>query len=285
MSSVSSTAVKGAGTSNPMDKSFLPIFEHHLQMLAVDRTQPVLVIGGADEDLEILSAVGFRQIVLSNLRGGKLNLDAEDIQLPDNSYSIVFSHTVLHHCRCPHKALGEMVRVARQHVFFLEQNDSWALRLLMRLKVLVPYEVGITATHDYLEGGMRNGSIPNYVYRWTEHEVNKCVAAYHPERRINVRAHSYWDLNNNSYWDLNVKEHDPLFHKKSAVKLAETLRLRNFIRFVHAAQVSLNVLPPLRAQGNKFFCAISKGELQPWIEAQNGQFYEKREYSSGSMGN
>jgi SAM-dependent methyltransferase len=284
MSSVLRTAVTGAGPSNPRDKSFLPIFERHLQMLAVDRTQPVLVVGGADEDLEILSAVGFRQIVLSNLRGGELNLDAEDIQLPDDSYSIVFSHTVLHHCRCPQKALGEMVRVARQHVFLLEPNDSWALRLLVRLKVLVPYEVGITAIHDYLEGGMRNGSIPNYIYRWTEQEVKKCVAAYHPERRINVRAHSYWDLNKNSYWNFGVNENDPLCHKGSVVKLAETLGLRNFIRFVHAAQVSLNVLPPLRAQGNKFFCAISKGELQPWIEARNGQFYEKREYRSGLKG-
>jgi SAM-dependent methyltransferase len=261
---------------------FLHVFERHLQTVAADRTQPVLVIGGADEDLEILSAVGFRQVVLSNLRGGELNLDAEDIQLPDDSYPILFSHTVLHHCRCPQKALGEMVRVAQHHVFLLEPNDSWALRLLVRLKVLVPYELGITAAHDYLEGGMRNGSIPNYIYRWTGKEVKKCVAAYHPERRINVRAHSYWDLNANSYWDFNVNENDLRCCKESRVtKLAETLGPRNFMRLVHSAQVTLNVLPPLRAQGNKFFCTISKGELQPWIEARNGQFYEKRDYGSG----
>lgn len=89
MSSVPKTAVTGAGPANPRNKSFLPVFERHLQALAVDRTQPVLVVGGGDEDLKILSAVGFRQIVMSNLRAGKLNLDAEDIQLPDNSYPIV----------------------------------------------------------------------------------------------------------------------------------------------------------------------------------------------------
>jgi hypothetical protein len=101
------------------------------------------------------------------------------------------------------------------------------------------------------------------------------VAAYHPERRINVRAHPYWDF--------YVNEDELLIRKESRVaKLAETLGPRNFIRLLHAAQVTLNVLPPLRAQGNKFFCAISKGELQPWIEARNGQFYLKRGDRSSS---
>ncbi len=276
MSSVPRTAVTAASPSKPKNKScLLQVFERHLQTLSVDRTQPVLVLGGGDEDLEILSAAGFRHIVLSNLRAGELNLDAEDISLPDNSYSIVFAHAVLHHCRCPHKAVGEMVRIARQHVFFFEPNDSWALRLLVRLKFSFPYELAAVAAHDCLEGGMRNGSIPNYIYRWTGHEVKKCVAAYHPERRINIRAHSYWDF--------YVNECELLGRKESHVaQFAQTLGPRNFIRLLHAAQVALNLLPPLRAQGNKFFCAISKGELQPWIEARNGQFYLKREDGSGS---
>lgn len=265
------TVITGASPSNPRDKSFLSVFERHLQTLAVDRTQPVLVVGGGDEDLAILSAVGFQHIVLSNLRAGELNLDVEDIQLPDDSYSVVFAHTVLHHCRCPHKALGEMLRVARQHVFFLDAHDSWAFWLLRLLKFSYPYEVGVTGSFDYLEGGMRNGPIPNYMYRWTGHEVKKCVAAYHPERRVNVRVRTYWAF--------DVFENDLLSRKESHVgRLAETLGPRNFIRLLHAAQAALNVLPPIRAQGNRFFCAISKGELQPWIEARNGQFYEKRGY-------
>jgi SAM-dependent methyltransferase len=279
MSSVPRIATYAAARPEPRDKSFLHVFERHLQTLAVDRSQPVLVIGGTDEDLGILSAAGFQQIVLSNLSGGELNLDAEDIRLSDDSYPIVFSHGVLHHCRCPQKALGEMVRVARHHVFLQEPNDSWALRLLVRLGVLLPYELGITAVHGYLEGGMRNGSIPNYIYRWTGHEVKKCVAAYHPERAINVRTHAYWDLNVNSYWYIDPNENDMRSCKESRfTKLVETLGPRSFMGLVHSAQVTLNVLPPLRAQGNKFFCAISKGELQPWIELRNGQFYEKREH-------
>jgi len=256
----------------PKDKRMLPIFEHYLKALAVDLTKSVLVVGGGEEDLAILSAVGFQSVVLSNLKSCELCLDAEDMKLPDNSYSAVFAHGVLHHCRCPHKALGEMVRVARQHVFFLDANDSWVFRLLTRLKLSFPYEVGITVDRGYLEGGMRNGSIPNYMYRWTEGEVRKCVAAYNPERKIEVHALTYWDF---EAWD----EESPLRRRESrTAKLAQTIGPRNFVRGLRTTQAVLNAVPPLRAEGNKFFCAISKGELQPWIEARNGQFYEKAGY-------
>jgi SAM-dependent methyltransferase len=271
MSSIPRTANATSVESRRKDKScLLHVLETHLQMLAVDRDQPVLVIGGGEDDLEILSAVGFREIVLSNLKTGELSLDAEDIQLPDDSYPIVFAHAVLHHCRCPQKAVGEMVRIARQHLFFLEPNDSLALRLLVRLKLSFPYELAAVAANDYMHGGMRNGPIPNYIYRWTGREVEKCVAAYHPERRIDVRARPYWDF--------YVNEYELLCRKESRVaKLAETMGPRNLIRLLSMAQAALNMLPPLRAQGNKFFCAISKRELQPWIETRVGQFYLRRE--------
>lgn len=258
--------------SVPRDQSILPVFARYIRALEVDQTQAVLVVGGGEEDVAILSAVGFQQVILSNLKtGGALSLDAEDIELPDNSYSVVFAHTVLHHCRCPHKAVGEMLRVARDHVFFLDANDSWAFRLLTRLKLSYPYELGVTGSFDYRAGGMRNGTIPNYMYRWTLREVRKCVAAYHPERRVDVRARSYWAF--------DVYENDLLSRKETRVgNLAQTLGPRNFIRLLHTAQALLNVLPPLRAQGNRFFCAISKVGLQPWIEERAGQFYEKSGY-------
>jgi len=263
----------GLSPSVPRDQSILPVFASYIKALEVDQTQAVLVIGGGEEDVAILSAAGFQQVVLSNLKTGALSLDAEDIQLPDSSYSVVFAHTVLHHCRCPHKAVGEMLRVARDHVFFLDANDSWVFRLLMRLKFSYPYELGVTGSFDYREGGMRNGTIPNYMYRWTLPEVRKCLAAYHPERRVNVRARSYWAF--------DIYEDDLLSRKETRVgNLAKTLGPRNFIKLLHTAQAVLNVLPPVRAQGNRFFCAISKAGLQPWIEEREGQFFEKRGYRS-----
>jgi SAM-dependent methyltransferase len=252
------------------DKScLLAVIRHYLDECKVDRSQPVLVLGGGQEDLDILSACGFEQVVVSNLNAAEIVLDAENIGLPDDSYPVVFAHAVLHHCRSPHKALGEMVRVSQKHVFFVEPNDSRALGMLVRLGFSFPYEIAAVADNEYSRGGMRNGPIPNYIYRWTGREVKKCVSAYHPERQCRVRAHPYWDFYAN--------EHELLLRKESRVAaLAETVGPRNLLALLHFSQRLLNLLPPLRAQGNKFFCAISKGGLQPWIEARDGQYQLKR---------
>jgi SAM-dependent methyltransferase len=248
------------------DKSCLfGVMRHHLEMCSTDRSQPVLVIGGGQEDLDILSACGFERIVLSNIDSSEMDLDAENISLPDNSYPVVFAHAVLHHCRSPHKAVGEMVRVSQKHVFFVEPNDSWSLRLLVRMGFSFPYELAAVADNGYSRAGMRNGPIPNFIYRWTGHEVEKCVSAYQPERRTCIRAYPYWDF--------YVNEQELLLRKESRVAaLAEKMGPRNLIRVLRLGQAALNLVPPVRSQGNKFFCAISKGELQPWIEESEGHY-------------
>jgi SAM-dependent methyltransferase len=255
----------------PKDKSYLvAVIGRHLEACEVDRSQPALVLGGAQEDIDILNACGFEQIVLSNLDAAGMALDAENIALADDSYPVVFAHAVLHHCRCPQKAVGEMVRVSQQHVFFLEPNDSWALRMLVRLGFSFPYELAAVTAHEYLRGGMRDGPIPNYIYRWTGHEVEKSVASYHPERQFKVRAYPYWDF--------YVNEYELLRRKESRVAaLAEKVGPRNLMRVLRLGQAVLNLAPPLRLQGNKFFCAISKRELQPWIEMRDGSCYLKRD--------
>lgn len=259
----------------PKDKScLLKVIRHQLEVCGVDRSQRVLVVGGGQEDLEMLSACGFAKIVLSNLDTPGMALDAENIALPDDSYPVVFAHAVLHHCRSPQKALGEMVRVSQKHVLFLEPNDSWALRALTWLGFSFPYEVGGVINNGYL-GGMRNGPIPNYIYRWTEREVIKSVSAYHPERRFQVRAHPYWDF--------YVNENELLARKETRVAgLAGKLGPRNFITLLHFGQALLNMLPLLHSQGNKFFCAISKREVQSWIEMRDGQYRVRKETANST---
>lgn len=252
------------------DKScLLKVITRCLKIWQVDTNQSVLALGGGQEDLEILTACGFKNVILSNLETRGLALDVENIALPDNSYPIVFAHAVLHHCRCPHKAVGEMVRVAQGHVIFIEPNDSPALRLLVRLRFSFPYEISAVASQDYLRGGMRDGPTPNYIYRWTGREVTKCVAAYHPERQTHVSAHPFWDF--------YVNEYELLGRKESRVaQIAQKLGPRNVINALHFGQAIMNSLPPLRKQGNKFLCAISKKDLQPWIEARDGQYYLRK---------
>jgi SAM-dependent methyltransferase len=264
-------AVESSMPRTPKDKScLLGVIGRYLEACEVDRRQPVLVLGGEQEDIDILTACGFEQVVLSNLDDAGMALDAENIALADNSYPVVFAHAVLHHCRCPQKAVGEMVRVSQQQVFFVEPNDSWALRTLMRLGFSFPYELAAVAAHEYVHGGMRDGPIPNYIYRWTGREVEKTVASYHPERQFRVCAHPYWDFYVNEYELMNRKE-------SRVAALAEKLGPRNFVRLLHLGQAVLNLTPPLRSQGNKFFCAISKRELQPWIEMRDGRWYLKKE--------
>lgn len=267
-------AVEKSVPRTPKDKScLLGVIEHYLEACGVDRRRPILVLGGEQEDIDILSACGFEEIVVSNLDDAGLALDAENIALEDNSYPVVFAHAVLHHCRCPQKAVGEMARVSSQHVLFVEPNDSWALRMLVRLRFSFPYELAAVAAHEYVHGGMRDGAIPNYIYRWTGREVEKTVASYHPERQFQVRAHPYWDFYVNEYELMNRKE-------SRVAALAEKVGPRNFVRLLHLGQVILNLVAPLRSQGNKFFCAISKHDLQPWIEIRDGRCYLKKENGS-----
>jgi SAM-dependent methyltransferase len=100
----------------PKDRCcLLEIMRKHVAICRVDLREAVLVVGGSQEDVEVLSSCGFKRIVVSNLDGAEVVLDAEEIALPDNSYEVVFAHAVLHHCRSPQKAVGEIVRVSRRH--------------------------------------------------------------------------------------------------------------------------------------------------------------------------
>lgn len=261
----------GSVRHTPRDKScLLSVIRCCLDECQVDKSAPVLVLGGGEEDQEILSACGFDHIVLSNLHDCGTIFDAENIALPDDSYPIVFAHAVLHHCRSPHKALGEMTRVSQKHVFFLEPNDSWFLRLLVRFRISFPYELAAVVDNGYTRGGMRYGPIPNYIYRLTAREVLKSVSAYHPERQFQVRPYTYWDF--------YVSERDLLARKETRqAALAKRLGPHNFLTLLRFSQILLNLIPVVRAQGNKFFCAVSKGDLQPWIEIQNGEYRLKKQ--------
>jgi SAM-dependent methyltransferase len=255
----------------PKNKSCLTeAIRHFVRACSVDVSQPVLVVGGGEDDTQMLSACGFEKIVLTNLNASGLAIDVENIELPDDSYPLVFAHAVIHHCRAPQKAVGEMVRVAQNNVFFVEPNDSWALRLLVRLKLSFPYEIAAVADNGYTTGGMRNGPIPNYIYRWTERELRKAVFAYHPERQFDIHAYPYWDFYAN--------ERELLLRKESRIAdLAKKLGPRNLLDILHFSQAWLNAFTPLRLQGNKFFAAITKKHLQPWITSdENGAHRLKR---------
>ena len=93
----------------------------------------------------------------------------------------------LHHCASPHRALGELLRVGRKGAIVFEARDSLVVRAGVRLGLVEEYEVTAVAANDGGWGGVRNGPVPNHVYRWTEREVRKTVRSLLPAYQHDIR--------------------------------------------------------------------------------------------------
>jgi SAM-dependent methyltransferase len=216
----------------------------------------------------VLTACGFCQIRLSNLEGtqGEAGpqptsqaIDAENIPLPDESYSAVFAHHVIHHCRSPHRAVCEMLRVAQRYVFVMEPNDSLMMGLLCRLGLSFPFEIQAVVASGYTHGGVRNSDVPNFIYRWNKHELDKLTASFLAERAVDIFA--------DPHWDFSLDEGEIAARKETRLSaITNIIGAHAFISLLHRAEKCLNRIPTFRHQGNKFFCCIEKKpKLRPWL--------------------
>jgi len=239
-----------------------------LEQAGIRRDSSVLVLGGGNIDVVLLETVGLTNFTLSNMTSSALArtdrqdagalLDAENLGLPDNSFDVVFAHDVLHHCYTPHKAVREMMRVAKQCVIFFDPNDSAFMRALIRLKFSFPYEIGIVAALDYAGGGVMGSAIPNYVFRWTPRELEKTARCSMPGRIIKTLGYPYWDF-------LVTKEGLELRRETRIGKITSLVGADNFIRGLRFGQWLLNLWGPLRSQGNKFCGLVVKEGFHPWM--------------------
>jgi SAM-dependent methyltransferase len=252
---------------------FLRVLASQIEAFRMPLDLRVLIVGGSAADEQTLRQSGFKDIVNSNLptdmdrladgepaaETHHIALDAEKIELPDDSFDLVFASEVLHHCSSPHRALCEMLRVSRRYVLFMEPNDSLAMNLLVKMRFSFPYELPAVIDNDYRSGGVRDSQVPNFLYRWNGHEVFKTVSSYIPGRTFSLGAHPYWDF--------SVTEKDLELRRETRIgTITSILGARNFIWLLQFAQLFLNWIPPLRNQGNKFFCLIEKDtSLRPWM--------------------
>jgi len=237
----------------------------------------------------VLYRAGFRRITLSNIEplidaedepmdGAEVTLlyaDLENLAIPDASYDVVVAHEVLHHCRSPHRALLEMLRVSRKHVVMMEPNDSAAMRLLVRMRFSSPYELPAVIANDYKKGGVQNTSVPNYIYRWDARNLYQATAAWLPEREFLLLVQQYWDFN------IDARE----LARRSGTRiglLAKIFSPQLLLLTLRTFQALANSLPPARRQGNTFFACITKTEvLKPWIVRNGGTFDFNRAYEKG----
>jgi SAM-dependent methyltransferase len=213
----------------------------------------VLVVCGGDVDRDVLEKAGFANVTITNLDPGTRGeayapfhasvQDAESLSYGAGEFDVAVVHAGLHHCRSPHRALLEMYRVAKRSVLVIEARDSFAMRQATRLGVAADYEVSAVQAHNWTHGGVANSPIPNYVYRWTEREVEKTLASCNPEGRQKVDYFYGLDL--------------PFDYVESK-------------RLLRALAIPLQILTwALPSQGNCFGFWVTKptypDDLQPWL--------------------
>lgn len=271
---------------------FERVLRNCVQSMGLDLMSDVLVAGGSAEDGRTLHRIGFTRVTLSNLLDPRpseqadlndaemrtVRVDAEAMELADNSYDLVLAHEVLHHCRSPHKALLEMLRVSRKHVILLEPNNSFSMQVLLRLRFSFPYELPAVIASGFQTGDVRDSSIPNYIYRWNAVDVYQTTASY--------LAESEFDLYTQGYWDFNVDEAE--LRRRSETRIGSVtiiLSPRVFLTGLHGFQAVMNQIPWLARQGNKFFgCIQKRSELKPWLIQKGDEIQFDGNYIIGQEG-
>jgi len=266
----------------PKDRSgFVRVLERHLRRGQLSNRGDLLVVGATDEDAVVMRNAGWDHVQLSTYpvlpgsreAGRYLQVDVEDIDLPDEAFDTVLAHEVLHHCQSPHRGLCEMLRVAQRYVVFLEPNDSALMRTLCRLGLGAVFEISAVVAHEFSSGGVRNSHVPNYVFRFNRHDVEQAVLSYVPERVTRVHAFPYWEMNATEY-ELELKR-----GTRFGTVMALVGGPRPMSLMMRAAEGALNLAPLTRNQGNKFFCCIEKTDtLREWLRRDEGAIVFNRSY-------
>jgi ubiquinone/menaquinone biosynthesis C-methylase UbiE len=158
--------------------------------LIVDKKVSILVCGGGDVDKKVFEKLGFRNVTISNLDSRMSENsyqpyiwkyeNAESLSFPDESFDYVVIHAAIHHASSPHKVLTECYRTAKLGVLAIESRDSAIMRCFERTGLTDTYEVNAVYSNDCKYGGVNNTEIPNFIYRWTEREIEKCIKSYAP---------------------------------------------------------------------------------------------------------
>jgi len=172
-----------------MDKRAL-FYEKIVKEMIQFKTASILVCGGGLLDKYVFEKLGFQDVTISNLdaRVGeddykplKWKLEnAEALSFLNKSFDYVVIHAAIHHASMPHKVLIEMYRVAKKGLLAFESRDSVLIRFLEKFELTQVYEHAAVYYNDCKYGGMNNTDIPNFVYRWTEREIEKTIQAYAP---------------------------------------------------------------------------------------------------------
>lgn len=232
----------------------------------------VLVVCGGRPDRDCFFDLGFRRVTVSNLdvrmKGDEFApypwslQDVENLNYKDGEFDFVVVHQGLHHCYSPHRGLLEMYRVAKRGVLVFEPQDTRLVRLGVKLGFGQEFEVAAVAEHGLKFGGVGNSATPNFVYRWTEREIEKTIKAGAPAGRARFRY----------FFALRLPKERIRSMKNRQVARALSLLLP-------AARLFALTFPK---QSNCFAFAITKpdgpDDLHPWMVVREGQVEVNQEW-------
>ena len=163
----------------------------------LNKGKSILVLGASSDEASLFYKLQFKRVTLSNidlaqLKGAekykfkKIKIDFRNLfKIKNNSYDYVVVHASIHHTSRPHNILLEMYRIAKHGILIVESNDSFVMRLSVKLNFSEDFEISALNENTYV-GGVDGSNIPNYVYRWTEREIKKLFYSYQPDKKINI---------------------------------------------------------------------------------------------------
>ena len=163
----------------------------------LNKDKSILVLGASSDEASLFYKLQFKRVTLSNidlaqLKGAekykfkKIKIDFRNLfKIKNSSYDYIVVHASIHHTSRPHNILLEMYRIAKHGILIVESNDSFVMRLSVKLNFSEDFEKSALNENTYV-GGVDGTNIPNNVYRWTEREIKKLFYSYQPDKKINI---------------------------------------------------------------------------------------------------
>lgn len=172
-------------------------YQNNVSKLITNKNSSILVCGGGELDKNVFERLGYKNVTISNL-DTRLTDDsffpfswkyenAEALSFSNDSFDYVVIHAAIHHAASPHRVLTEMYRTAKIATLSFESRDSLIMRLFEKTNITQTFEHAAVFYNDCSFGGVNNTEIPNYVYRWTEREIEKCIKSFAPYCKQNFK--------------------------------------------------------------------------------------------------
>jgi ubiquinone/menaquinone biosynthesis C-methylase UbiE len=171
------------------DRRLRIALDHYLRVSQVSPADNnvLVVCGGVGGEGTFLANVGFRSVTVSDFsenalkicekrdrRLATLLLDAENLELPDQSYDLVLVQDGLHHLQRPVSGFTEMLRVARKGVIVIEPHLGLVATVLGT----------VWEAHD---------GIVNYVFRWNRHMLEEISYSFFLRRPLYLKHMRLWN--------------------------------------------------------------------------------------------